>query len=120
MSETGRIIRKFERMLGTSNIHEVRPDTKGALRDEIELSKERYGVRQRGHYKKTEQDKIIGHFVYDFENKTEKFVRYKGKAKYESKSRKAGEDKIIGHFVYDFENKTEKFVRYNEGDEKKD
>jgi hypothetical protein len=46
MSETGRIIRKFERMLGTSNIHEVRPDTKGALRDEIELSEERSNYNQ--------------------------------------------------------------------------
>jgi hypothetical protein len=75
-----KISRRFDTFMSSNGRYynscvEVRPDT-GAIQDEIELSKERMGVRPRRNYGEESSKKTIGHFVYDFENKTEKFVRY--------------------------------------------
>ncbi len=56
MSDTGRVIRKFERMMGHS--HE----------ELMEMG------RQPRHQIQPNPGKIIGHFTYDFENKTETFT----------------------------------------------
>ena len=59
--------------MGTSNITEVREDTKGALFDEVqrsmEINSQRMFVKP-----KNKKGRIIGHFKYNFKTQTEKFV----------------------------------------------
>lgn len=62
----GRIIRKFERMLNVNNITEVRPDSGGALRDEVKMSEERNPRKKYFNYKEKEQ-KMIGYHTFNFE-----------------------------------------------------
>ena len=80
MSDIHATIRKFERFLSShgsyyNNCTEVRPDTKGALPDEIT----NYPVRQ----SVIEKDKIIelGCFIDNPEKKTVKYFRYKSRGK---------------------------------------
>jgi len=77
MSDTSRVIRKFERRMGTSNITEVRGDTKGALFDEVQRSMElqqQNRIEPKIESKNEKKARIIGHFVYDFNKGTEKFI----------------------------------------------
>ena len=73
MDDTHAVIRKFERMMGISNITEVREDTKGALVDEVQRSME---IHSQKSFVKPENKKgrIIGYSIYNPQDKTIKFV----------------------------------------------
>lgn len=83
MVDTHAVIRRFERFLSGfggyySNITEVRPDTKGALMDEIRNDPSYGRDRQQVNL----DDAIpIAHIKYDFKNQTEKIFRYKSRGK---------------------------------------
>jgi len=61
--------------MGTSNITEVREDTKCAIFDEVQRSRH---IQNHNNSNKTQTSnkkrRKIGHFVYDFKNQTEKFI----------------------------------------------
>ncbi|NCN87200.1 hypothetical protein GW932_05180 [archaeon] len=81
MSETNRIIRKFERSFlgnGYNNCTEIRPDTKGALFSEVQESE-----RRNKQYQLTEdlEGQEIGMIIYGKNGKPDKFFRYKSRGK---------------------------------------
>jgi hypothetical protein len=76
MSKEREIIRKFEKMLKIDTNSEVRPDSVGALGNEVRES-ERLNSRKRYVEDDSEENIKLGHFVYDFKSKEETFIPYK-------------------------------------------
>ena len=99
MSETGRINREFEILIGYNGFNEVRPDTVGALSDEIRWSEERrnHYIKNNGSILNEENQKSAGRF-YQGKDGNDKFFRHRSRGK-------AGPSlEILGTVKVDYDN----------------
>ena len=77
MESVEEAIKVFRGFLGINTTNEVRPDSVGALRDEVEHSERRIFRYGRSPMLRDSMGMCEGIFIYDFKKETEKYFRHR-------------------------------------------